>query len=103
MKPQAHSTRVRIALLSIVGVLGALAINTAVAYWATGWLFGFVPRPPEVVVQILNTIVGFLLFCDEARRTALLQLLEPYRLRFLKSNGFNPSRKFASPILMQMS
>ena len=62
MKPQVHSTRVRIALLSIVGVLGALAINTAVAYWATGWLFGFVPRPPEVVVQILNTIVGFLLF-----------------------------------------
>ncbi len=61
MRPLALSTGVRIGL-TILGVLGALAVNTAIAYWATGWLFVVVPRPPEVVVQILNTVLGFLLF-----------------------------------------
>lgn len=63
MKPPTHrSMAVTRVALTILAVLSALAGATGIAYWATGWLYVIVPRPPEAVVQILNTILGFLLF-----------------------------------------
>lgn len=49
-------------VLTILAVLTALATMTSIAYWATGWLFVAVPRPPELIVQVLNAVLGFLLF-----------------------------------------
>lgn len=46
----------------IVAVVAALALSTAVAYGLTAWMFVYVARPPDLVVQVANTVLGFLLF-----------------------------------------